>query len=407
MTIKRARWISLILAALLVAASCSDDSTTQPSPDSDAVDSASTQEEPATEEPEEATEPEEPATEDQGVALADVCPDPIVIQTGWYPETDRAWFYALVGPDGEIDAGASAYRGPALADPNITIEVRAGGPAVGFQSTASLLYADRDILIAGQHLDAMINVTADLPTVGVFAPLELHPQILMWDPAVYQFDTIEDIRDSGATVLVSSNVPYAQVLAGLGLLDEDQIDASYDFSPSRFIVEGDLVQQGFATNEPHLYGQVLEDWSKPVDYLLVSEAGYPNYAAQATVRTETITEESDCLAALVPVMQQSVVDYVASPDEINALLVELTNAFNSPNPLSDDSVEFGVKALLDNGLVGNGDNTAVGDYNLDRVQTMIDISVPVLVSQGSDTLNPDISADELVTNQFIDPDIGL
>ena len=58
-------------------------------------------------------------------------------------------------------------------------------------------------------------------------------------------------------------------------------------------------------------------------------------------------------------------------------------------------------------LVGNGANDVLGDYEEDRVQAMIDITVPIFLGQGSDTVNPDVTAGDLYTNQFIDDSIGL
>lgn len=337
-----------------------------------------------------------------GVDLSSVCPNPIVIQTGWYPAPDRAWFYGLIGPGGEVDTNAGAYRGPALADPDVTVEVRVGGPAVGFQQGNSLLYTDPSILIADQNMDAMIAASSRLPTVGIFAPMQVQPQILMFDPATYDFSSVEDIRDSGVTVLVAPNQFYATGLVGLGKLDAAQIDESYDFSPSRFVAtEGGIVQQGFGTSEPYAYEHNIAAWAKPVDYLYVHEAGYPNYGPIASVRPETVEEQADCLTALVPVMQQSVVDYLAAPDELNELIVSLSSAFGSPAPIQMGDATFAVDTMIGDGLVVPP-GTVLGDFDLARVADLIDITTMVFEERDLDTFDPDITVEALVTNQFID-----
>ena len=236
----------------------------------------------ADEEPAEEPAAEEAAMEPAGVDLASVCPNPLVIQTGWFPQAERAWFWGLIA-DGEVDSATGTLRGPAKADPNLTIEVRAGGPLNGFQAGNSLLHADPGIFMADQNLDAMIAASKAFPTVGVIAPMAKHPAILMWDPDDLDITSIDDIRESGATVLVSGNAVYAEALAGLGILDPDQVDFSWDFSPARFVAEDGIVQQGFVTDAPYTYENSIQQYGKPVEYILVSEVGFPTYGPIGTV----------------------------------------------------------------------------------------------------------------------------
>jgi hypothetical protein len=50
------------------------------------------------------------------LSLAGICPKKIVVQTGWYPQVDRAAVYSLVGPQRKIDA-APVYDAPDLFEP--------------------------------------------------------------------------------------------------------------------------------------------------------------------------------------------------------------------------------------------------------------------------------------------------
>lgn len=342
------------------------------------------------------------------VDLASVCPNPIVIQTGWLPQPERAYMYALIGPGGEHDASASVYRGPAIADPRVMVEIRSGGPAVGFQSATSLLYSDPSILLFEGELDAMILDSGKFPTVGVLAPLEKNPQMLMFDPATHNFKTIEDIKASGATVLVEPNVTYAKVFVGLGKLDANQIDDSYEFSPTRFVAEGGtLVQQGFATSEPFLYENTIKQWGKPVSYILNHDAGYPAYAVLVGTRPETVEAEADCLKALVPLLQQGTVDFVANPGPINDLLVQLSAEENSPSPLTPEQAQFAVDTMLREGIVSSGPTPTLGDFDVARVQRVIDLVIPVFAAQNINTFKEGVTAEDIVTNEFADPDISL
>src|SRR5215468_1105658 len=69
--------------------------------------------------------------------LAAVCPATIVAQTAWAPESEHGALYHLLGQNYTLDTNAKKVSGPLIAqgkDTGVTIEVRAGGPAVGFQS---------------------------------------------------------------------------------------------------------------------------------------------------------------------------------------------------------------------------------------------------------------------------------
>src|SRR6478736_1858545 len=79
-------------------------------------------------------------------SLVGICPDKIVIQTDWFATPERAAAYQLVGPNGEIDAKAGAYRGP-LGDTGVDVEVRLGGPFIGFSPVPQQMYTDTDITL--------------------------------------------------------------------------------------------------------------------------------------------------------------------------------------------------------------------------------------------------------------------
>ena len=416
------KMLALLLAFVLIAAACGEDEgDTAPQEPAEQPAAAEPSEEPAeepaeelAEEPEEepaeepAEDPAEEPAEDMAVDLASVCPNPLAVQTDWFPQATHGFWYQLIDhANAAVDTNSASYSGPAIADPNLTIQIRGGGPLTGFQQEYSLLHADRSILLADTNLDAVISASAAFPTVGVFVPYDKHPQNFMWDPATYDVSTIEDIRDSGATVLVSSNAVYAEALGAIGKLDPGQIDYSWDFSPARFVGEGGaIVQQGFATNSEYQYENSIEQWGREVETMLVHDAGYPNYRT-VQVHPDSVTESADCLAAFIPLVQQAVVDFLASPDPVLRITEQLSAEYSSPVPLSPAENGNAVVQMTAVGLVGNGANDVIGDYEEDRVQTMIDITVPIFVGQGSDTVNPDVTATDLFTNEFIDDSIGL
>ena len=109
----------------------------------------------------------------------------MVIQTDWFPEPEHGALYNLTAGEGSIDGESGRFSGPLAADPSITLEIRAGGPFVGFQQTVALMATDSDIFLGYVNTDEAIQNYEDFPTTAVVAPLEINPQMIMWDPDTY------------------------------------------------------------------------------------------------------------------------------------------------------------------------------------------------------------------------------
>jgi hypothetical protein len=355
-------------------------------------------------------DPPDPSGAVPSGGLAAVCPDPVVVQTPWWPQAEHGHLYRLLGPGYTVDAAAKRVTGPLVAggeDTGATIEVRAGGPAVGRQLSIPLMYQDDSITLAAAHTDDQISLFGDTPALAVVAPLELHPRIIMWDPRTNpDWNTIVDIGDSDATVLYFEGSVYMEWLVGSGILRRDQIDASYDGQPARWVAEdGAVAQQGYATNEPYVYEHEVAQWGRPVEFELVHHRGYQMYADTITIRPDRKDELAPCLERLVPIIQRSMVDYVADPGPTNELIIELSEAYDS-FPYSAGNAEFGVSEALRLGIIGNGDNGTIGDFDLERVAEALDQVRPVLAGLRVDVPG-DLSAVDLVTNEFVDVSIGL
>ncbi len=358
----------------------------------------------------------EPATEGESSAaaggLGDVCPATVTIQTDWNPEAEHGALYQMVGEGYTIDADLKTVTGPLVdssgAETGIDIQVRAGGPAIGFQAPSAQLYQDTDITLAYVATDEAVSVAEDLPTLAVVAPLDINPQIIMWDPGT--FPDVETIADIGATdtrVLYFQGAAYMEYLTGEGILKAEQVDGSYDGSPTTFVAEnGGVAQQGFATAEPYIYKNEIAEWGKDVGFQLIHDTGYPIYAAPLAIRTDDLETLTPCLELLVPIVQQAQIDYVADPATANALILELVGEYNTGWVYSEGVAEFSVENQLELGIVGNGDDTTLGNFDLDRVQTVIDIAAPIFEAGGK-VIPEGLAPEDLVTNEFIDETIGL
>ncbi|WP_291045073.1 ABC transporter substrate-binding protein [Herbiconiux sp.] len=339
------------------------------------------------------------------------CPANVVIQTDWNPEAEQGNLYQLIGPDAVIDAQNKAVSGPLFASGEYTgvnVEVRSGGPAIGFQTVTSQQYTDPDITLGYANTDEAVQLSDEMPTTAVFAPFEVGPQIIMWDPETYpDVETIADLGKTDAVVRYFGGAAYMEYLMGSGILPADHVDGSYDGTPASFIAaNGADAQQGFATVEPFVYENEIADWEKPVAFELIHDAGYPIYASALSVRSGDLEELSPCLSELVPVIQQATVDYYADPAVTNELILEAVEEFDNGWVYTPGVAEYSVKAQVDLGLVGNGSDDTVGNFDLERVQEIIDITTPLFEEQGTPPASG-LTPETITTNEFIDPSIGF
>jgi len=62
--------------------------------------------------------------------------------------------------------------------------------------------------------------------------------------------------------------------------------------------------------------------------------------------------------------------------------------------------------MKQHGILSNGDNNTVGDFEKERVQKIIDITRPIFAAQNN-PIRDNLKPADLYTNEFIDPTIGL
>jgi hypothetical protein len=343
-------------------------------------------------------------------SLKGVCPDTVVIQTGWWPQVEHGGLYRLLGQNAQVDSDKKAVSGPLVVggtDTGIRIEIRSGGPANNFTPPATSLYLDRSVTFGGTETDQAVQVSRDQPVLGVLAPVDVSPLVLMWDPVAHpDFKTIADIGRTDTRVLYYQGVTYMEYLVGSGILRPSQVEGSYDGTPARFIAEGGkVVQQGYVTSEIFQYEQELPQWKRKLAWQLVSESGFPTYPEALSIRADRKDELGPCLRRLVPAMQRSTVDYAADPKATNELIVNLVKDYGA-FAYSSQRAEYAVGAMKQHGILGNGGNGTVGDFDADRVQKIIDITRPIFAAQHK-PIRDNLKPTDLYTNEFIDPAIGL
>jgi hypothetical protein len=348
------------------------------------------------------------------VDLSADCPATVSVQTDWYPEAEHGHLYELLGPEPSIDARRKSVTGPLVSAgqaTGINLQIKAGGPAVGYQNVSTQLYQNKDITLGYVGTDEAVQFSRTLPTTAVFAQLNLSPLMIMWDPKTYP--EVKDLSQLGAALKARGGVvryfsgsPYMSFIISKGIFDKSVTDGSYDGTPARFVAgRGKDAQQGFASAEPYIYSRQVPAWNKEVKYALLNTIGWSPYASAVSVRTDQLDSLRGCLTKLVPVLQQGLVDFMADPGPTSRLILELDQAYSKSWPYTVEVAQFAVESMKQNKIVSDGGAGHVGSFDPARMEQMVRIVSPIFA--GSRTADPEVKATDLYTNEFQSTTVGL
>jgi hypothetical protein len=343
--------------------------------------------------------------------LKGVCPETIVVQKDWQPESEHGFLYNLLGSGYRVDTNRKRVTGPLVAqgrDTGVDIQIRTGGPAVGFQPVPAVMYGDPSIHLGYVATDEAVQFGARQPTTAVMAQMDISPLAIIWDPATYpQFNTISDIGKTDTEVLYTDGLTYMEYLVGSNILRRSQLNGSYDGSPGLFVQsDGKAALQGFATSEPYLYEHEIKQWGKPLKFQLINDTGYPVYFAATSIRSGDKAKLSPCLAKLVPILQQSQVDFIENPEPAIDVIVDLVDQYKTGWVYSRGLAAYSAKAMKDLRIVGNGRDGTLGNFELERVQRVIEIVTPIFARQRK-PVKQGLKPEDIATNEFLDPEIRL
>jgi hypothetical protein len=389
--------LALPLAGALFLSACGSDATT--------ADTTVAAEAPAEETPAETV-----AAAAAGASLKGVCPETVVIQTDWNPEAEHGAIYQMIGADPQVDTDKKRVTAALMdgaTDTGVKLEIRVGGPAIAFESVVSTMYKDTSILLGYVSSDDAVSLSEQFPTKAIVAPLNKNPQIIMWNPEKYP--TAEKIADlpKDVKVRVFGPAAYLSYLVSEGIITKDQIDGSYKGVPAAWVADGGTsAQQGFASAEPYFYERELKEWSKPVKYQLIEDAGWTAYAAPLAVRAKDFDANKECFKALVPVVQRATRDFVTDPAKTNALIVDLVTKYNTGWVYTAGQAQASVEYQLKDGIVANSADGTLGSFDNAKVDEFIVKAAKTYEAEGTKTKAGLTSAD-IVTNEFIDPSIKL
>ena len=142
-------------------------------------------------------------------ALKDAgCPDPLVIQTDWFPEADHGWTYQMIGPDGKQDPQKG--QAPALVDLELGYLVVPGSPVNAIADVdasrvklniAKLTQAVKEATLAQTAVEVKnYQVDAKLRQKGLVEVVEVMKHVGDWvqlGEPIFRLVSMEEVRVQG------------------------------------------------------------------------------------------------------------------------------------------------------------------------------------------------------------------
>jgi len=355
------------------------------------------------------------------------CPRHLVIQTDDWPTAEHGGLYRLLEPGALADGDAFAYRGPirklyadgaqgVLGGPGNdspehgieTVEIRAGGQAVGDQPAASVLATDDEIYAALVATDEVIGLAMSTPLRGVMATLDRASTALVWNSAEVPIDD-DDLSGAGVPVVLPETALYARFLIMTGAIDDQLTQQTFDGTDSRWIASGGrIVQPGSITDDVYRFSRELRPRSL-VDDRLLYDLGYRPYPAMVSVPVERIETDADCLGVLVPLMQRAWIDYFDDPGPVNEELVVINESYGAWRRLSTGHNNWAIAQMVQRRLVDTSPGNVFGSFDEARVEDLIAMVTKALADESEEEfeLPEGYGALDVITNQFIDPSITL
>jgi NitT/TauT family transport system substrate-binding protein len=254
------------------------------------------------------------------------------------PDAERGGFY-------QADT-AGIYRKYGL-----DVAVQAGGPQL---NNPQLLAAGKlDAVMITSALEAFNYAHNGVPIVAVAGIYQRNPQILMGHRAS-GIRSFEDMRNK--PIMISSlarNGYWLWLKAKYGFTD-GQI-RPYTFNLVNFLNNPQAIQQGFVTYEPYA---VQKEGADPVSFLF-ADAGYNDYGGIIVVRRETLEGRRDVVRRFIGALSEGWRDFLFDNPGPGIALIKTQNP-----QLTDDIIQYSLRAMVDRGLIHSGDAAVGGIGNM-------------------------------------------
>ena len=288
--------------------------------------------------------------------LSAMCPSRIIVQFDRGIDFWALPWIAMTASDGI--ATATSYTAlmvdPLERSPNgLSIELRVGG-LKGQQSVAEIIRRDPSVLVGSVNAATVLASGNKDRLRFILAPFERSDRVIAWDPAAIPKDqpSIETLADlPGMRVQATNGDMAIGYFANTGLIKKT--DFTSGKAPARFTS---------LLNEPNLYNQPKgsRNWS------FLDDAGWTTYPAAVAVTPATLEARKDCLTALSSLLQLSLGVVVGEPERFATNLASIARRMGTV--LEPAAVASQIRAAVQFGIIGTGDNTVIADVQPVRLE---------------------------------------
>ncbi|MGD1716009.1 ABC transporter substrate-binding protein [Dapis sp. BLCC M172] len=302
--------------------------------------------------------------------------DKITYGTNWYAQAEHGGFYQAIATGIYEDYG-------------LDVTIRMGNAQV---NGTQLLVGGAIDFYMGFGIEAISSVEAGIPTITVAAIFQKDPQVLIAHPGVGN-DSLEKLK--GKPILVSSLAEkgYWQFLkTKFGYTDNQR--RPYNFNVAPFLVDKNVIQQGYLTSEPFTIQQ--KGGFKPV-VMLLADAGYEPYATTIETTKEMVEKNPDLVQRFVDASIKGWYSYLENPEPANQLI-------KKDNPeMTDELLAYSLEKMKEYGIVISGDaiTKGIGAMTDERWKSFFDSVVKAGVIQ------PDTNYQEAFTLQFVNKNVSI
>ncbi|EJW22045.1 hypothetical protein IMCC14465_04390 [alpha proteobacterium IMCC14465] len=255
--------------------------------------------------------------------------EPVTFATDWKAQAEQGGFYQAKALGLYEKAG-------------LDVRIRGGGPGINIPQ---LLGANAIDFAMGSNSFILLNmVQAGVPAKAVMAAFQKDPQVLITHDRD-DIKSISDMKDKPIMIADASiNAFWVWMRARYGFSDK-QI-RKYTFNLAPFIVDKNAIQQGYATSEPYT---ISKNGVTPKVFLL-SDEGYPSYAAMVIAQNRLIEEKPEIVEAFVAASIEGWRSYLMDdPSPGNRLILA------SNQDMTQDILNQAITQIRDRGLVLSGD----------------------------------------------------
>ena len=229
--------------------------------------------------------------------------EPVSFATDWKAQAEQGGFYQAKALGLYENAG-------------LDVTIRGGGPGVNIPQ---LLGAGAIDFGMGSNSFIPLNmVRAGVPATAVMAAFQKDPQVLITHPRD-DIKSLADMKDKPVMIADASvNAFWVWLKARYGFSDR-QI-RKYTFNLAPFLVNEQAIQQGYVTSEPYT---IAEQGGIDPQVFLLSDYGYPSYAAMVLAQNRLIEEKPEIVQAFVNASIEGWRSYIfGDPMPGNALILQ-------------------------------------------------------------------------------------